>query len=145
MTVIKLSTAPERRLVPAPPDPSKPMDADTRQLLYMAGLLGPRDQKPPHVFIRHILTLLFRTKSLPLEIHFYTFSARFCAPNPSSKVPNMVQLIGSDSVPNLPCRITAFDINNRRKRNRNLFQFERTSAFARALDTNRPIQSSSCD
>ena len=44
MTVIKLSTAAERRLVPAPPDPSKPMDADTRQLLYMAGLLGPRDR-----------------------------------------------------------------------------------------------------
>lgn len=52
MTVIKLSTAIERRLAPAPPDGAKPMDADTRQLLHMAGLLGPRDRAALSQIIR---------------------------------------------------------------------------------------------
>jgi len=52
MTVIKLSTATERRLAPAPPDSPKQMDADTRQLLYMAGLLGPRDRAALSQIIR---------------------------------------------------------------------------------------------
>ena len=52
MTVIKLSAAIERRLVPAPLDGAKPMDADTRQLLYMAGLLGPRDRAALSQIIR---------------------------------------------------------------------------------------------
>lgn len=52
MTDIKLSPAIERRRVATPPNGARPMDADTRQLLYMAGLLGPRDRAALSQIIR---------------------------------------------------------------------------------------------